>query len=75
MNSSLSNLVNSIQRACWDAEIVWLATSGEETFVDFEPPGHADRAVAHALSITLARHSKHPELRWQQILRNLGEES
>jgi hypothetical protein len=75
MKTSLRTLVISIQRACWDAEIVWLASSGKETFVDFDPPGHSGRIVARSLSLKLTRHTKHPDLRWHQIVRNLGEES
>lgn len=75
MKKSIKNLINSIRRACWDAEVVWLATRNREVFVDIEPPGHSDRIVARDLSIKLTSHTRHPELGWQQVFQNLGEES
>jgi len=75
MKTSSENLIESIQRACWDAEIIWVATSNNETFLDVEPPGHSDRPIARDLSLTLTSRAKHPKLAWEQVWHNLGEGS
>jgi hypothetical protein len=67
--------LQAVRQACWDAELVWLATGGGQAFLALEPSAERDGPVAQSLGLTLAGHLEHPEYAWREVYRNLSEES